>query len=199
MQIKIAEDWDKEERLKKAGKSSGFILKYDDEDDTLDKECVASSSKAGSVSIEAALDMVEQAIDMFYNEVKDTASHGWTKSIDEIAEKVKAEFLYAKKESTSNVQFVSYEYEESLCLGCLTLIIEGEIVTFGGPYGSKTIMYPRFWISVGHPTDKVTAPWIIVQNDLPPKYQKYADEIATVFNENVKHGCCGDCAWMDIP
>ena len=151
------------------------------------------------INVEVAYDMIEQAINLFRDLACESIGREWTKSIDEIAEKVKAEFLYAKKESTSNVQFVSYEYEESLCLGCLTLIIEGEIVTFGGPYGSKTIMYPRFWISGGHPANKVTAPWIIVQNDLPPKYQKYADEIATVFNENVKHGCCGDCAWMDIP
>lgn len=165
----------------------------------IDDASLASASKPGFVSIAAAFDMVEQAIDMFYNEVKDTASHGWTKSIDEIAEKVKAEVLYVKAEtkSKSNVDFVSYEHKESLCLGCLTLIIEGEIVTFGGPYSFKPAMYPRFWISGGHPSDTVTAPWIIVKSDLPPKYQKYADEIATVFNENVEHGCCGDCAWMD--
>lgn len=150
------------------------------------------------INVEVAYDMIEQAINLFRDLACESIGREWTKSIDEIAEKVKAEFLCAKKESTSNVQFVSYEYEESLCLGCLTLVIDGETVTFGN-YGPKAAMYPRFWISGGHPTDKVTAPWIIVQNDLPPKYQKYADEIATVFNENVKHGCCGDCAWMDRP
>ena len=162
-------------------------------------EYAKSTPDIETISLDAALDMTEQAINLFRDLTYESISHGWTKSIDEIAEKVKAEFLYAKAEtkSKSNVKFVSYEHEESLCLGCLTLIIEGEIVTFGGPYSFKPAMYPRFWISGGHPSDKVTAPWIIVQNDLPPKYQKYADEIATVFNENVEHGCCGDCAWMD--
>ena len=192
MQIKIAEDWDKEERLKKAGKSSGFILKYDDEDDTLDKECVASSSKAGSVSIEAALDMVEQAIDDFYDRVKESASHGWTKSLEEIVRDVKAEFEYFEIGPTKSVEptieFVSYTGKYPyLCAGALTLKIDGETVTFGGHHGK----YRRFWMSGGNAD--APAPWIIDKNYLPPKYQKYADEIATVFNANVEYGCCGTC------
>lgn len=205
MQIWITEDWDKEERLKKAEKSSGVILKYDDEDDTLDKECVASASKAGSVSIEAALDMVEQAIDCFYDRVKESASHGWAKSLEDIVREVKDEFSYVKKEaaSTSNVQFVSYEHKGSLCRGVLTLVIDGETVTFG-QHGPKPAQYPEFWESGGDIFDfdddgvetKVNVtegPWIIHKDELPPQYQKYANEIAAVFNENVEHGCCGAC------
>lgn len=196
MQIKIAEDWDKEERLKKAEKSSGVILKYDDEDDTPDKECVASASKVESISVEAALDMVEQAIDDFYDRVKESASHGWTKSLEEIVRDVKDEFEYFEIGPTKSVEptikFVSYTGEYPyLCCGVLTLRIDGETVTFGGHYVGYHGEYRRFWKSGG--CGDIHAPWIIDKNGLPPKYQNYADEISTVFNENVPYGCCGGC------
>lgn len=157
----------------------------------IDDASLASASKADSVSIEAALDMVEQAIDDFYDRVKESASHGWPKSLEEIVRDVKAEFEYFEIGPTKSVEptieFVSYTGKyPNLCCGVLTLKIDGETVTFG--YHGK---YQGFWISGG--CDDVTAPWIIDKNNLPPKYQKYADEIATVFNANVKHGCCGGC------
>lgn len=195
---KITEDWDKEERLKKAEKYSGVILKYDDEDDTLDKECVASASKAGSVSIEAALDMVEQAIDDFYDRVKESASHGWTKSLEEIVRDVKAEFEYFEIGPTKSVEptikFVSYTGKyPNLCSGVLTLKIDGETVTFG----RLRCMYPEFWHSGGwsnYESDTVKrGRWIIDETLLPEKFRKYAEKIDAVFNENVEYGCCGGC------
>lgn len=155
------------------------------------------------INVEVAYDMIEQAINLFRDLACESIGREWTKSIDEIAEKVKAEFLCAKKESTSNVQFVSYEHKGSLCRGVLTLVIDGETVTFG-QHGPKPAQYPEFWESGGDIFDfdddgvetKVNVtegPWIIHKDELPPQYQKYANEIAAVFNENVEHGCCGAC------
>ena len=94
-----------------------------------------------------------------------------------------------------HVKFVSYDGKyPSLCMGTLTLNIDGEVVTFGN---RKQDNYCRFWESGGGNDIKhycsYTEEWLIDYSELPEKYQKYADEIDEVFNNNVDYGCCGGC------
>lgn len=91
------------------------------------------------------------------------------------------------------VKFVKYTGEfPNLCSGNLTLEIDGETVTFDG-------IRERFWCSGGKVSfvwgnDNVeTGEWIIHEREIPAKYRKYASEIAAVFRENVRKGCCGGC------
>lgn len=56
--------------------------------------------------------------------------------------------------------------------------------------------FDDFWISGGDCDTEGnywTGDWIIDVAALPEQYRKYADEICYVFNENVRHGCCGGC------
>lgn len=105
-----------------------------------------------------------------------------------------------------HVKFVSYDGKyPSLCMGTLTLDIDGETVTFGydfsRPYNEGCQNYPSFWESGGsayftnnYREEHVeTEEWLIDYSELPEKYQKYADEIDRIFNENVEFGCCGGC------
>ena len=97
----------------------------------------------------------------------------------------------------SNVEFVSYSGKyPCLCMGVLTLKIDGEEVKFGNKYSNKDVDYPTFWHSGGGIDSNYCAysgEWEIDVEELPEQYRKYATEIDDVFNENVEHGCCGGC------
>lgn len=110
-----------------------------------------------------------------------------------------------------SIEFVSYSGKyPNLCHGTLTLRIDGVEVVFGNNYRwNKTTCkveriegtYDSFWSSGGccgfhnNYSDEYveTAPWEINPDELPEKYREYAGEIAEVFNENVRWGCCGGC------
>jgi hypothetical protein len=106
----------------------------------------------------------------------------------------------------SHVQFISYTGKyPNLCSGILTLKIDNKEVSFGKDYSlpdsENKSNFNSFWSSGGGCSfnDDWTESfvnrdeWIIYEDDLPEEYQKYAEEIEEVFNENVKHGCCGGC------
>ena len=97
----------------------------------------------------------------------------------------------------SNVEFVSYSGKyPCLCMGVLTLKIDGEEVKFGNKYSHKNVDYPTFWHSGGGIDNNYCAysgEWEIDVEELPEQYRKYATEIDDVFNENVEYGCCGGC------
>lgn len=95
------------------------------------------------------------------------------------------------------VKFISYTGKwPSLCIGVLTLEINGKEYTFG--YGG---MYPSFWHSGGSCgfTDGYRdsyvnqGEWEIDIEELPEELKCYASEIDEVFNANVEEGCCGGC------
>lgn len=98
--------------------------------------------------------------------------------------------LINNSNNINHVEFVSYKSSDyALCLGVLTLKIDGEIVAFG-KNGN------RFWISGGGITsdyNTYNGEWVIDVNKIPEQYRKYATEIDAVINENVEHGCCGGC------
>ena len=100
------------------------------------------------------------------------------------------------------IKFISYTGEyPCLCMGILTLEIDGDIIRFGNKYVDKDINYRTFWSSggscgfIGDYEDEYVdkGEWIINEEDLPPQYQKYSKEITKLFNENVLWGCCGGC------
>ena len=105
------------------------------------------------------------------------------------------------------IEFVSYTGKyPNLCRGVLTLRIDGEEVRFGHDYSVfeswKTDgNYDDFWSSNGScgftndfkDSYIYDGEWEISIDELPEKYQKYVDEIAEVFNDNVPRGCCGGC------
>lgn len=138
-------------------------------------------------------EMIEQAIRETAETIKESASHGWTQSIDKIAEQMIAK--YTEHVPVHPVKFISYTGGyPNLCSGILTLEIEGNTVTFGPTY--KKSQYPDFWASGGNcdwDGNITSGPWIIDPDALPVEYQAYADEIEEVFNANVPWGCCGGC------
>ncbi len=100
-------------------------------------------------------------------------------------------------ERKSHVKFIKYTGAwPSLCIGELTLEIDGKEYKFGGISG-----YDSFWVSGGscgfnngYIDSRVTkASWIIFEEHLPEHLKIYAEEIDRVFNENVSWGCCGGC------
>ena len=101
-----------------------------------------------------------------------------------------------------HVEYISYTGTyPNLCGGILTLKIDGKILKFGYSYLDSKPILPAFWRSggsCGFSDDYSIAcvhegRWLINPRDLPAQYQKYADEILEVFNDNVPHGCCGGC------
>lgn len=101
-----------------------------------------------------------------------------------------------------HVEFVSYTGEyPNLCSGILTLKIDGKILKFGHSYKSPEPLFPQFWVSGGscgflngyRDSYVNEGRWIIDPMHLPVQYQKYADEITEVINDNVPYGCCGGC------
>lgn len=95
------------------------------------------------------------------------------------------------KINVKHVEFVSYDGRyPSLCMGTLVLKINGKKISFGD---NKNDNYPSFWRSGGC-AGYSSGEWMIAINEIPVKYQKYAEEIDVVFNNNVRYGCCGGCA-----
>lgn len=97
-----------------------------------------------------------------------------------------------------HVEFVSYTGDyPCLCMGILTLRIDGKEYTFGD---NSSCNYPSFWHTGGsvwfddecceHVDDGA---WNIERKELPEQFRKYAHEIEEVFNANVEWGCCGGC------
>lgn len=104
----------------------------------------------------------------------------------------------------NHVKFISYTGKyPALCIGVLTLEIDGVVVKFGHDYSKGSWEtdgnYHSFWESGGGCVcdgayDSVfDGEWEIDKYDLPEQYRRYADEIDRVFNDNVPHGCCGGC------
>lgn len=94
------------------------------------------------------------------------------------------------REENPSVVFKSYTGDyPNLCSGDLTLVIDGEEVTFGD---SKNAPYDSFWHSGGWFGDG-EGEWEIDYLEIPEKYRKYAREIDEVINENIPYGCCGGC------
>lgn len=97
------------------------------------------------------------------------------------------------KDNIPHVEFIDYTGKSpTLCLGTLTLKIDGEIVEFthedkvwwtGGDVG----------FTHNHQSYVKKNEWKIIYDNLPKKYRKYASEIDEVFNKNVEHGRCGGC------
>lgn len=99
---------------------------------------------------------------------------------------------YNNEDQNTHVKFVSYKSSSyALCLGTLTLEVDGKIYTFGTK-GERD----RFWSSGGYINSdyKIShGEWEINYNKLPEELRKYATEIDMLFNDNVEHGCCGGC------
>lgn len=102
---------------------------------------------------------------------------------------------------TQHVKFISYTGAyPNLCSGTLTLEIDGVEYTFGGSYKEPKPEFEGFWCSGGNVwfdgewnAHVDNGEWKININDLPEQFRKYAQEIDSVFNENVEWGCCGGC------
>ena len=92
------------------------------------------------------------------------------------------------------VEFVSYSGSfPNLCSGKLVLKIDGKEVSFG-PHKNK------FWFTGGNcgfdsrGCENITHDeWKLWEDEIPPQYTKYAQEMIDVFNANVPFGCCGGC------
>lgn len=109
------------------------------------------------------------------------------------------------------VEFVKYTGSyPCLCSGVLTVKIDGTEYTFGVDTSlpmKKMLEFidsedylPKFWTSGGgvyfdndYNEDVRSAPWELMENELPDKFKKYGQELIDVFNQNVPHGCCGGC------
>ncbi len=102
---------------------------------------------------------------------------------------------------TPHIKFISYTGKyPTLCMGVLTLEIDGVQHTFGDSFLMPLPEFKRFWDSGGSiSADKdwnfhvYTDEWHIDVKRIPEQFQKYAAEIDVVFNENVEYGCCGGC------
>ena len=123
------------------------------------------------------------------------------------------------KEATEHVKFIEYTGEyPNLCSGVLTLEIDGVQYKFGHEYSNRhwhedvndwvqededpnNPNFESFWSSGGCVTggspdwnfEVHQGEWKIDVEDLPEQFRKYASEIDTVFNTNVRWGCCGGC------
>lgn len=98
----------------------------------------------------------------------------------------------------NHITFVDYTGAwPSLCAGILTLIIDGETVTFGTATSDEKPMHDRFWRSGGYTNwvteEVVERGWCVCADELPEQYRTYADEIQEVMDANIPHGCCGGC------
>ena len=120
-----------------------------------------------------------------------------------------------KNKNTSRVKFISYTGKyPNLCSGVLTLEINGVEYKFGHDYRNYHVdkngnwrytdedpnnpNFTSFWRSGGSVSehqdwDVKTAEWEIDVDELPEQFWDVADEIDSVINENIPHGCCGGC------
>lgn len=104
-------------------------------------------------------------------------------------------------DTKSHVKFINYTGRyPSLCMGILTLEIDGIEYTFGDSWKNPKPDFNKFWCSGGSVTadedwdfNVKQDEWTIDVNDLPEQFRKYATEIDEVFNDNVEWGCCGGC------
>lgn len=103
------------------------------------------------------------------------------------------------KKQSEHVKFISYDGKyPCLCYGTLTLEINGKTYKFGDNTGND---FGPFWTSGGSAyftndySDSVVEEdeWNIDVEDIPQEFRCYAEEIDRVFNDNVRHGCCGGC------
>lgn len=93
----------------------------------------------------------------------------------------------------ANVEFVSYTGKyPCLCMGELTLKINGKTVVFGH---NNKCDYPPFWSSGGRCWcgEVECSEWKTYASEIPDIYRELAFDIDRVFNENVPYGCCGGC------
>lgn len=90
-----------------------------------------------------------------------------------------------QNKKVGHVEFMSYTGKyPNLCMGILTLKIDGEIVTFGNFFSNK-VDYPEFWatggsrgLSSGFPEGYVNrGEWLIYESELPTEYKAYVIEI----------------------
>lgn len=98
----------------------------------------------------------------------------------------------------SHVKFISYTGKyPTLCMGVLTLEIDGKKHEFGYNYEeNRESEFDSFWCSSGYVDrsyNTVTGEWVIDCEQLPEQFRQYAAEIDEVFNSNVPYGCCGGC------
>ena len=84
----------------------------------------------------------------------------------------------------NNVEFVSYSGKyPCLCMGILTLKIDGEEVKFGNKYSHKDVDYPTFWHSGGGIDSNYCAysgEWKIDVEELPEQYRKYTTRLLMI-------------------
>ena len=110
--------------------------------------------------------------------------------------------LINTQKTYGNVKFISYTGRyPSLCMGILTLEINGKQYQFGDTYPRTEKMFPRFWATGGYcgfENNYVDSyikkdEWQIDYEQLPEQLRQYAREINEIFNLNVPYGCCGGC------
>ena len=102
-----------------------------------------------------------------------------------------------------NIDFVDYTGSwPNLCSGTLILRIDGEIYSFGGYFdvndeGVDNHCFPAFWSSGGSVSwcddEEVEEGDWYQSRELPDFLKGHEDEIMSIMNENVPHGCCGGC------
>ena len=96
-------------------------------------------------------------------------------------------------------RFVSYTGKSpNLCMGILTLSINGINKTFGM---DDNCDYDKFWFSGGSTgfrngySDSYIkkGEWYIDEYRLPDELRPFATLLIDLFNDNVPNGCCGGC------
>jgi hypothetical protein len=105
--------------------------------------------------------------------------------------------IYFLEVFNMKIEFVSYSGKyPCLCYGQLTLKIDNKLTTFG--YDSD---FPRFWSSGGRAyfdndnnacIEKGNWDFVTFYG-IPDIFIEHKEEMIRIFNENVKHGCCGGC------
>lgn len=88
------------------------------------------------------------------------------------------------------VEFMSYNgHYPHLCMGVLTLKLDGETVELYSPLESCGRAF------VAENGDEVVekGQWKINPAFVPAEFREYIPEIENVVNNNVPHGCCGGC------
>lgn len=96
-----------------------------------------------------------------------------------------------EKQMKTDIEFISYNGAyPCLCCGTLVIKVNGKEYTFDED---------SFWVSGGscyysnEEEEVTTAPWIVLESELPEELKPYASEIEEVINENILYGCCGGC------
>lgn len=101
------------------------------------------------------------------------------------------------------IEFLSFTGKyPCLCLGTLTLLIDGRKITFGSIGKRTDYDYPSFWESGGtlylnNNNDGeyyvTEGDWTVDENFLPDFLKPYSKELAEIMNNSVPHGHCGGC------